>query len=202
MAIQKYTWADVTPKGLFITYRTPSIEQWFELVEGVLDLGQAHQWSLGDAWINRDHLGDEVIDRLRGSRVSLGTMRTYAWVARSWPYDERRDDVHFIHHQILASLDRERRLYWINRCAAEDLTDDELRFLTAEERGAEFGDEGAIPSINALFKYHDRVKKQVDNLPAIDERFQVEKALNWLNKSLHTMADALKRKDTDQDKAA
>lgn len=94
-------------------------------------LAQAHNsssWCLGD-WIVYGQSRYE--DRYRTAIAAVGldyqTLRNYAWVARRFELERRREKLSFQHHAEVAALPADEQDYWLKRAERLNWSRNQLR---------------------------------------------------------------------------
>jgi len=88
---------------------------------------QTTAWSVGD-WLiyGEDKFGggrvasESYDEALKSTKLDRATLKVYASVSKSIPYDERSEAISFGHHRVLAPLDKTRREAWIKKLNGED----------------------------------------------------------------------------------
>ena len=135
--LHEFGWASVTPTGLHVTSRNIDYEQYEHDVLYLLAMDNASQWSIGDIYNWGGIILPKNVDpsqAFSARRVKFKTIQNYAWVCNRYSYRERMWPPSFSHHAIVAKLPQERRFYWLNRVAEEDMICEELSELLFKQR--------------------------------------------------------------------
>jgi len=130
-------WAEVTITGLRIHNRKPTKRQWGTSWEMVISARVMSAWSMGDLYNAGEGMSEEVHQFISSAGVSLKTVRNHASVCKLYRYRERMFPPSFTHHEVVAKLPKDRRVYWLKRSVEEEIDSEALAELTAEERGVE-----------------------------------------------------------------
>jgi len=99
----------------------PTFAEWQALGQTLETLERGVAWIVGD-WVNigearYDQMASQVIDH---ENWRPETVRVYAWTAEKVPKENRRADLPFDHHQIVAALPPEEQRTWLARAAEGD----------------------------------------------------------------------------------
>ncbi|MFI6901792.1 LmbU family transcriptional regulator [Nonomuraea sp. NPDC050394] len=113
--------------GLVLPQAMP-FSSWERLGKQIALITDSSTWWLGD-WIN---YGERVYpDRYQravaGTSLNCQTLRNYAWVARRFPMNRRRDRLSFQHHAELASLPPEEQDEWLDLAEQNRWSRNQLR---------------------------------------------------------------------------
>jgi len=130
-------WAEITLTGLVIHKPRPTQKEWEGSWDEAVSMRQSSAWLIGDLYNAGEYMGEKLHQFIKAEAVSLHTIQNHASVCRAYDYDERMYPPSFSHHEVVAKLKPARRRYWLKRCLKENLDVEELRTLTAEERGVE-----------------------------------------------------------------
>ncbi|WP_168019648.1 LmbU family transcriptional regulator [Nonomuraea composti] len=135
----------VTRTGLKIPDRT-AFEAWREAGLRLARIADSSVWCLGD-WLvyGQDRYSGryrEVVDLVG---LDYQTLRNYAWIARRFPLDRRREELSFQHHAEVAALAPELQAQWLERAHAEGWSRNTLRKHLRGQR-----DRSATPSLPRL----------------------------------------------------
>ena len=92
-----------------------SLGAWLRTVEGSI------QWWVGD-WLNfgECHYGERYAQALDATGWTLSTLEVYAWVAKRVPVENRRLDLSFSHHKVVAQLPPAEQQALLTTAAAGD----------------------------------------------------------------------------------
>ncbi|WP_243866222.1 LmbU family transcriptional regulator [Actinophytocola oryzae] len=85
-------------------------------------------WCLGD-WLvcGQQHYADRYVRAVDAAGLDYQTLRNYAWVARRFQLERRREQLSFQHHAEVASLDTEEQDRWLDRAEKGRWSRNELR---------------------------------------------------------------------------
>jgi hypothetical protein len=133
-------WAEITLTGLVIFKARPTTKEWERSWDEAVSLRQSSAWLIGDLYNAGEFMGEQLHQFIKAEAVSLHTIQNHASVCKAYAYDERMYPPSFSHHEVVAKLKPARRRYWLKRCVKESLDVNELREMTAEERGVEIKD--------------------------------------------------------------
>lgn len=126
-------WGKVTDKGLSFDKDIP-FEKWEEITrtaaamyEGTLVHHVRAMFLLGDALdFGEKAFGEahaQAIDQTRQlMRLHAKTVENAAWIARSVPPENRREELSFAHHEVVAKLEPPEQKTWLDKAEAEALT--------------------------------------------------------------------------------
>lgn len=108
------------PIGLVVTGQ-PTFEEWTEVGDMLATLVNGVQWMVGD-WLNTGEacfgdLAAQVIDHEHWSEESV---RVFKWTAAKIPLENRRAELSYSHHQLLAALPPPEQKVWLDKAVAGD----------------------------------------------------------------------------------
>ncbi|GAA0569300.1 hypothetical protein GCM10010172_62070 [Paractinoplanes ferrugineus] len=125
----------VTPVGLRIPAGL-NYEGWERAGFQLAQVMNSSAWCIGD-WIEHGErrYGDRYQRAVEMVGLEYKTVRNYAWTARRFTLDRRRESLSFQHHAEVARLPEEQQELWLNR--AEDLrwSRNKLRLSLRAARG-------------------------------------------------------------------
>lgn len=103
------------------TDRTPTYEEWEEIGQMLAVQVRGLQFIVGD-WLllGETHFGEAAAQAIDARSWSEETVRNYLWVAKSVPMENRREDLTFAHHQLVAGLKPQEQKKWLKRAATDD----------------------------------------------------------------------------------
>ena len=85
-------------------------------------------WWIGDLLIELDRrFGDKGAQAIPSDLLSLDYLERVKGVAQKVPYENRRDDLSWTHHQQASRLPRSMQKEWLDRAAAEGGNSNQLR---------------------------------------------------------------------------
>lgn len=119
------------PTGLEVR-DAPTYEEWAGIGDLLRTLEGGVAWIVGD-WINfgQGEYGEAASQAI--SDFAPETARVYEWVAAKVPRENRRDDLSFTHHQIVAALDVEKQRELLERAAEGQWSTSRLKSETKSE---------------------------------------------------------------------
>lgn len=111
--------------------RLPSglgMPDWVSLGRQLFVVADSSAWWLGD-WLiyGESHFPDRYELMLAETDLDYQTLRNYAWVARKYPPEQRRERLSFQHHAEAASLPEPERGRWLEHAEAGRWSRNELR---------------------------------------------------------------------------
>ena len=91
-------------------------------------IGRCSQWWVGD-WIRYGNAkwGEKYAEAARITGYDAGSLRNMASVAACFDLSLRSDKLTWSHHVLLAPLERDEQIYWINRAIEERFSVADLR---------------------------------------------------------------------------
>lgn len=119
----------LTPTGIDIPADiTP--DEWTKLGLLFYRVKNSLKWWMGD-WINkhRTEWGEMFVEARKLTRLSYGTLRNIASVAKAIKLSRRRDNLSWSHHVEVAGLSTELQDHWLDRAIKEKLSVHKLRGL-------------------------------------------------------------------------
>ncbi|TDC10066.1 LmbU and cloE [Nonomuraea longispora] len=113
--------------GLVLPQAMP-YASWERLGKQIALITDSSTWWLGD-WLNygEKSFPDRYQRAIAGTSLNYQTLRNYAWVARRFPMNRRRDRVSFQHHAELASLAPDEQDEWLDRVEQNRWSRNQLR---------------------------------------------------------------------------
>lgn len=160
---------NLTETGLTVLGE-PSYDQWAEALAQARLWHSAIQWVVG-ALVNygEAHFGEQASQLLDASRWEEETIRVYAWVESRVPPENRRPELPFHAHQLVASLPPEAQRLWLDRAAKGDEVGRwSTRRLQAKMR------EAAVEAGASLPCWLVVRCESVDDAEALQEKLQLE----------------------------
>ena len=98
---------NLVPTGLTIT-RDISFDEWVDLMQTLVRLETAFQFAIGDALIyGETAYGEKYSQAMDATGLSYQSLANMVWVCRKVPMQNRRDDISWTHHRVVASVDTE-----------------------------------------------------------------------------------------------
>lgn len=112
-----------------------TLEQYTSLAPHFNRAARCLLWWIGD-YLNygEQHFGEEsqnVIDSLGYGRKTLESCR---WMSRAIPPKERRSELTWNHHMVVAKMNRHDRKFWLDRAIEKRLSTRELRAAIVKDR--------------------------------------------------------------------
>lgn len=110
----------VGPTGLLVTGE-PTLEEWAGIGELLRTLEHGLQWAIGD-WIcaGEGRFGDKAAQVLDHTAWSVRTTAVYRWAASRVPPENRRPDLTFSHHVVVAELPPDQQREWLEKAATPE----------------------------------------------------------------------------------
>jgi hypothetical protein len=105
-----------------------SLASWCQVGERIQAVTDASAWWIGD-WLvyGQTHYADRYRQAMKGTSLNYQTLRNYAWVARKFEAERRRNALTFHHHMEVAALPRNEQDHWLDFATRLQWTRDELR---------------------------------------------------------------------------
>src|SRR5262245_49562302 len=106
------------PTGLRVTGE-PTLDDWAGIGELLRTFEHGLQWAIGD-WINagEGRFGDKAAQVLGHTAWSVRTTAIYRWAASRVPPENRRVDLTFSHHLVVADMSPQEQRAWLEKAAA------------------------------------------------------------------------------------
>jgi hypothetical protein len=142
------------------TLRLPSglaMSDWVSLGRQLFVVADSSAWWLGD-WLlyGESHFPDRYELVIAETRLDYQTLRNYAWVARKYPPEQRREKLSFQHHAEAASLPEPERGGWLERAEAGGWSRNELRRRLRADRAARRTPAEVLFTLNVLHERQER----------------------------------------------
>jgi hypothetical protein len=101
-------------------------------------IGRCSQWWIGD-WIRygAQKWGEKYVQAARITGYDVASLRNIAWVASQFELSLRSDKLSWSHHALLAPLEIDEKVYWLERASTERLSVADLRIELRAARSAE-----------------------------------------------------------------
>ncbi|GAA2927239.1 LmbU family transcriptional regulator [Streptomyces griseoincarnatus] len=140
------TQAKVQKSGMVFPQNLPE-RSWEQIGANLRELVNSSAWWLADWLIFGEatygwRRYKEAIER---TGLDYQTLRNYAWVARRFEHDRRRDGLSFAHHAEVARLSPPEQDYWLRKAEQQKWSRNELRRALRASLAAQSGDAAAIP---------------------------------------------------------
>ncbi|MBR7826384.1 LmbU family transcriptional regulator [Actinospica sp. MGRD01-02] len=140
--------------------RLPSglgMPDWVNLGRQLFVVADSSAWWLGD-WLiyGESHFPDRYELMLAETNLDYQTLRNYAWVARKYLPEQRRERLSFQHHAETASLPEPERGHWLERAEAGRWSRNELRRRLREDRAALRTRADVLFTLNVLRERQER----------------------------------------------
>lgn len=112
-----------------------TFDRWQDAGRHIARIVDTSAWCLGD-WLvyGQSHYSDRYRHAIDAVGLDYQTLRNYAWVARRYPAERRREGLSFQHHAEVAALPPEEQDRWLNRAAEEGWSKTELRKHVRSDR--------------------------------------------------------------------
>ncbi|WTL59988.1 LmbU family transcriptional regulator [Nocardia sp. NBC_01499] len=117
----------VTRVGLRIQGPLP-YQEWTQAGRRLTDAHNSSAWCLGD-WLvyGQNRYESRYRTAINEAGLDYQTLRNYAWVARKFPIDRRRENLSFQHHAEVAALTTEMQDFWLERAERFSWSRNQLR---------------------------------------------------------------------------
>ncbi|MFC7904244.1 LmbU family transcriptional regulator [Streptomyces griseoincarnatus] len=140
------TQAKVQKSGMVFPQNLPE-RSWEQIGANLRELVNSSAWWLADWLIFGEatygwRRYKEAIER---TGLDYQTLRNYAWVARRFEHDRRRDGLSFAHHAEVARLSPPEQDYWLRKAEQQKWSRNELRRALRASLAAQSGEAAAIP---------------------------------------------------------
>jgi len=91
-------------------------------------ISRCSQWWIGD-WIRYGarKWGEKYVQAARITGYDVASLRNIAWVASQFDVSLRSDKLSWSHHALLAPLETDEKVYWLERATAERFSVADLR---------------------------------------------------------------------------
>lgn len=117
----------VTGVGLLIPQEV-EFGAWEQAGVKIARIAACSAWCLGDWLVFGEHrYADRYRQVIAAARLDYQTLRNYAWVARRFDLDRRREEVSFQHHAEVAALPAGDQDRWLDLAAGQGWSRNELR---------------------------------------------------------------------------
>jgi hypothetical protein len=148
-AISKVAWVPQSELGQ---------TEWLATGRRLGAIGRCSQWWIGD-WIRygTTRWGEKYAEAARVTGYDVASLRNMAWVASQFDLSLRSDKLTWSHHVLLAPLDTDQQVYWLDRALEERLSVADLRLELRANRGSESKAAGSSDSADST----DRVAAKV-----------------------------------------
>ncbi len=140
------TQAKVQKSGMVFPQNLPE-RSWEQIGANLRELVNSSAWWLADWLIFGEatygwRRYKEAIER---TGLDYQTLRNYAWVARRFEHDRRRDGLSFAHHAEVARLSPPEQDYWLRKAEQQKWSRNELRRALRASLAAQSSDAAALP---------------------------------------------------------
>lgn len=108
-----------------------SLDDWGALGQHIFVIADSSGWWLGD-WLvyGQDNYPNRYKRAIEATSLDYQTLRNYAWVARKFVPERRREKLSMQHHAEVAGLPLEEQERWLAQAEAEGWSRNELRRRT------------------------------------------------------------------------
>ncbi|MFJ3090085.1 LmbU family transcriptional regulator [Streptomyces sp. NPDC086838] len=105
-----------------------ALEAWCRIGDQILAVSDSSAWWIGD-WLvfGQRKYRDRYQRAMKETLLDYQTLRNYAWVARKFVPQRRREDLTFQHHMEVASLPEEQQDHWLDFAVRLKWSKTELR---------------------------------------------------------------------------
>ncbi|MCA2205359.1 LmbU family transcriptional regulator [Streptomyces griseoincarnatus] len=125
-----------------------SERSWEQIGANLRDLVNSSAWWLAD-WLlfgEATYGWRRYKEAIERTGLDYQTLRNYAWVARRFEHDRRRDALSFAHHAEVARLSPPEQDYWLRKAEQRKWSRNELRRELRASLAAQSGDTAGIPA--------------------------------------------------------
>lgn len=132
----------VTTKNAITFTGDLTIDEWQRLGKHIWVIADSSSWWIGD-WLvyGQDRYPDRYREAISDTSLDYQTLKNYAWVARKFSRNRRRDKLSFQHHVEVAALPPTEQDLWLDRADKLGWSRDTLRRELRVARGLEDQDE-------------------------------------------------------------
>lgn len=124
---------------------------WLSLGRHLVVVADSSAWWLGD-WLvyGQSNFPDRYERSMAETTLDYQTLRNYAWVARKFPPEERRERLSFQHHAEVAGLAEPERRAWLDLAEEGGWGRGELRRRLRERRSGRRAPERVVFTLNVV----------------------------------------------------
>jgi hypothetical protein len=142
------------------------LDEWRRIGKQIFAISESSAWWLGD-WLiyGQARYPDRYKRAITETGLDYQTLRNYAWVARQFTPERRRDSVSFQHHAELASLPADDQDEWLEQAEKSGWSRNELRNRLKASRKA-------LQSSTTPKRDDDVQRLQVNVIPDQQQRWQ------------------------------
>ncbi|HEY6890194.1 MAG TPA: LmbU family transcriptional regulator [Solirubrobacter sp.] len=135
-------------------------EDWAAVGARIARICGGAAWALGD-WLvfGERRYGQRYRSALQATNLDYQTLRNYAWVARSIPYERRHDQLSFQHHAEVAALPAAEQDLWLHRAEAQEWSRNELRRRLTAQRLQRRGEPATLAVVVRVEVPSDRAQR-------------------------------------------
>jgi hypothetical protein len=121
--------------------------EWLATGRRLGTIGRCSQWWIGD-WIRygASRWGEKYAEAARVTGYDVASLRNMAWVASQFDLSLRSDKLTWSHHVLLAPLETEEQVHWLDRAHEERLSVADLRIELRTARGGAEKAAGSDPA--------------------------------------------------------
>ncbi|WP_173136578.1 LmbU family transcriptional regulator [Kibdelosporangium persicum] len=143
------------------------LDEWRRIGRQIFTISDSSAWWLGD-WLiyGQTEYSDRYKRAIEETGLDYQTLRNYAWVARKFPRERRRESLTFQHHAEVASLPEAEQDDWMDRAEKHNWSRNELRNRVKASRRA--GQDGTARNGTPL----PGTRLQVTIIPDQQQRWQ------------------------------
>lgn len=135
-------------------------QDWESALRRVVRLERGAQWWVGDLIAYGEHrYGETYTAAIEATGRSLQTLKIYSWVSRHISPEDRRPELAWRSHRLVASLPRDEQVEWLGRAADEGWNSEELEreLRAARDDDGDFADPEADPDFRCPHCSHEWV---------------------------------------------
>jgi hypothetical protein len=142
----------VTPSVGLAIKSTLSYDAWLRLGKQLSIVATSSAWCLGDWLVHGERqFNGRYRAAVEQSGLDYKTLRNYAWVAKRFPMERRREDLSFGHHAEVAALSDPEQKFWLEKAKTYSWSRNELRNqirLSLRERSPEADKDNEVSTTN------------------------------------------------------
>jgi hypothetical protein len=142
---------------------------WEQVGLKIVRISESSSWCLGD-WLvyGQYKYTDRYRQVIAAANLDYQTLRNYAWVARRFDLDRRREELSFQHHAEVAALGVEDQDRWLDMAESQRWSRNELRrnVRAARSRGSEqqLDPAVALPRLNVPAEHVARWREAAEQV--------------------------------------
>jgi len=125
--VQQQGFFEITATSLVMT-RQVSLETWTETYQHIRSLQKATPWWVGDLLAQGEALfAEDYASAIEEMGYNVTTLQNYKWVCSHIIAQDRREELSFSHHALVAALPRDEQKLWLELAIENEWSTAELR---------------------------------------------------------------------------